>query len=102
MPKVTNDFLDQYDDLKRYSVGDDFPSENAERVNELQTLGYLSVEQEIPDGLPNAEQFAKLTAAEQKQILSGLGIEGDDSNPEKREALYAMTLKGVNPDDLNT
>lgn len=38
------------------------------------------------------EGFTKLGAAAQKDLLLRLEIEGDDSNPEKRIALYAEFL----------
>lgn len=43
--------------------------------------------------LPTIEVFAELKADEQKAIIVGLKIEGDDSNDDKRKALYAAYLE---------
>jgi hypothetical protein len=43
--------------------------------------------------LPTLEVFSGLKADEQKAILAGLKIEGDDGNEEKRSALYTAYLE---------
>lgn len=45
---------------------------------------------ELPTSL---EEFSELKADEQKALLKELGIEGDDSNEEKRIALFEAFLQ---------
>jgi hypothetical protein len=53
--------------------------------------------------LRTLDAFTSLSAAEQKDLLAELKIEGDDSNPDKRTALYAVFLEaaGGDPDADN-
>lgn len=98
MVKVIRDFKERYQGMRLYNVGDEYQYDDEKRVQYLISQGFLE-EVDLQNELPNAEQFAGLSAAEQKQILSGLGIEGDDSNAEKREALYTAYLEEVNAND---
>ena len=41
MAKVLKNFRERFHGMKRYNVGDDYPEDNAERVQYLVRLGYL-------------------------------------------------------------
>ncbi|WP_040741346.1 hypothetical protein [Paenibacillus ginsengihumi] len=47
MAKVIKAFRERYHDMKRYSVGDDYPDDDKKRVTYLVKTGYL-VEPEKP------------------------------------------------------
>lgn len=97
MSKVIQAFRERYHDMKLYKIGDEYPEDNAERVQYLIDQGFLErMSEDKPPASLSVEDFSALSAPEQKKILSGLGIEGDDGNAEKREALYSAYLASVN------
>lgn len=93
--KVIRAFRERFHDMKLYKVGDDYPNDDQERVQYLAGQGFLEVTEDDPPTLPTLptlEEFVGLSAADQKKLLTDLGIEGDGSNAEKREALYRQYL----------
>ncbi|MFI8712029.1 hypothetical protein [Brevibacillus brevis] len=94
--KVIQDFRERYQNMKLYRIGDTYSLDNAERVDYLVSQGFLKVseEKDVPELKElTFEEFAALAAPEQKKVLDALMIEGDDSNAEKREALYKAHLE---------
>lgn len=96
MPKVVKAFRERHHDMKLYKVDDDYPVDDNDRVKYLVSQGFLELDEQtdIPVSL-TLDEFVALSATEQKETLTSLGIEGDDSNVEKRESLYAAYLEGV-------
>lgn len=103
--KVIQDFRERYQNMKLYRIGDTYSRDDAERVEYLVSQGFLKVSEE--NDVPKQkeltfEEFAALAAPEQKKVLDALKIEGDDSNAEKREALYKAHLENsLNENDGN-
>lgn len=89
MAKVIKVFRERYHDMKRYEIGDEYPEKDKKRVDYLIKHGYLKRE------TISIEEFEELKANEQKELLSKLKINGDDSNEEKRLALYKNYLYGA-------
>lgn len=48
MAKVLKNFRERLHGMKRYNVGDDYPEDNAERVQYLVRLGYLQEPEQAP------------------------------------------------------
>lgn len=102
MAKVIKVFRERMHGMKRYNIGDQYPEKDQERVQYLTELGYLELnEPSTPSTPPTLEEFLGLSAFEQKDILSRFEIEGDDSNAEKREALYKQFLGVEGSDEDN-
>ncbi|MDO3680425.1 hypothetical protein [Paenibacillus ehimensis] len=96
MAKVIQAFRERYHNMKLYKIGDEYPEDDADRVQYLTKQGFLNEENDSePSVSLNFEEFAVLPAPEQKKLLADLGIEGDDGNAEKREALYSTYLASV-------
>ncbi|MCM3145373.1 hypothetical protein [Brevibacillus sp. MER 51] len=103
--KVIQDFRERYQNMKLYRIGDTYSLGDAERVEYLVSQGFLKVSEEndvLDKKELTFEEFAALAAPEQKKVLNDLNIEGDDSNAEKREALYKAHLEnGLKENDGN-
>ncbi|QQE75213.1 hypothetical protein [Brevibacillus composti] len=93
MAKVNKAFRERYHDMKLYLPGEEYPDDDQQRVQYLVSQGFLKAsEKAVPPKSPTLEEFSELSAAEQKKWLATLGIVGDDSNADKREALYRQYL----------
>lgn len=102
--KVIKAFKERYQNMRLYNVDDTYEVEDEVRAKYLESQGYLEIEEatsENQEGSGNSnqkkdpvdlEEFSSLSAAEQKQFLSELGIEGDYGNEEKRKELYESYL----------
>lgn len=100
MAVVIKNFRERYHNFKRYNVGEVYPEDNQQRVQFLIEQGFLKSEE--TNEPPTFDEFLGMSAADQKKVLSDLSIEGDDSNEEKRSALYKQFLGlgvGVNEHD---
>lgn len=94
--KVIKAFRERFQGMKLYKAGDTYQADGEERVRYLVSQGFLQVAEETgppTTELLSFEEFANLSAGEQKKILADLEIAGDDGNQEKREALYNEYLK---------
>ncbi|MFB0845759.1 hypothetical protein [Paenibacillus oleatilyticus] len=99
MAKVIQAFRERYHGMKLYKIDDEYPEGDTDRVQYLTEQGFLEEKIDFEPSAPlNLEVFAALPAPEQKKLLADLGIDGDDGNVEKREALYSAYLASVNDD----
>jgi|GEM_PF-2896635 len=97
MAKVIKAFRERYHGMKLYRPGEEYPDDDQQRVQYLVSQGFLEASEKVaPPKPPTLEEFSELSATEQKKWLATLGIEGDDSNADKRESLYRQYL-GVDP-----
>lgn len=102
--KVIKAFKERYQNMRLYNIDDDYEVEDENRAKYLESQGYLEIEESTSDDQGGSrssnenkepvdiEVFSSLSAAEQKQFLSDLGIEGDYGNEEKRKELYESYL----------
>ncbi|KKX56349.1 hypothetical protein [Brevibacillus borstelensis] len=95
MVKVIRAFRERYQDMRLYNIGDTYQVNDEKRVEYLVSQGFLEMTNEAYPASPEKlrlEEFADLSAVDQKKLLASLGIHGDDSNVQKREELYKQYL----------
>lgn len=94
--KVINAFRERLQNFRLYNIDDFYEVEDENRAKYLESQGFLAIEDDSSDFDPattvDLEGFLSLSAADQKKLMSYLGIEGDYGNAEKREELYKAYL----------
>lgn len=65
MAKVIKAFRERYHDFKLYNIGDDYPEDDAKRVEYLVSQGFLAVEEKLVSDPPSGEDDSEPADGEQ-------------------------------------